>query len=151
MIKTFFYCTKFAVGKGQPFKSYWKAKFSRNMQYSLDTYSKEEFKDRKNIIITIAVYEHKEWQKLLALKNPSCKDKEDLAFRKDKARVPVDGSQNEGYVTLTERNWFRPVMYYVAVMDCDDEIHNILGHNKYGRIEIEATLQADDDHFSYER
>ena len=54
-------------------------------------------------------------------------------------------------MTLTERNWFRPVMYYVAVMDCDDEIQNILGYNKYGRIEIEATLQADDDHFSYER
>jgi len=31
-------------------------------------------------------------------------------------------------------------MYYMAVMDCDDEIHNILGANKYGRIEIEAIL-----------
>ena len=41
---------------------------------------------------------------------------------------------------MTERNWFRPVMYYMAVMDCDDEIHNILGANKYGRIEIEAIL-----------
>ena len=31
------------------------------MQYSADTYSKEKFRDRKNIIVTIAVYEHKEW------------------------------------------------------------------------------------------
>jgi hypothetical protein len=42
-------------------------------------------------------------------------------------------------------------MYYMAVMDCDDEIHNILGYNKYGRVEIETTLLADEDHFSYER
>lgn len=30
--KNFFYCTKFSVGKGKAFKSYYKAKFTRNME-----------------------------------------------------------------------------------------------------------------------
>jgi len=38
----------------------------------------------------------------------------------------------------------------MAVMDCHQEIHKILGENKYGRIIIEADMKADGDHFSYE-
>ena len=41
-------------------------------------------------------------------------------------------------------------MYYLAVMDCHDEIHNILGPNKHGRLEIEINLKSGDDEFSYE-
>jgi hypothetical protein len=45
-----------------------------------------------------------------------------------RARVPLDGKKAvEGYVTMTERNWLGPTMYYMAVMDCDDEIHGVLG------------------------
>jgi len=45
-----------------------------------------------------------------------------LAFRLVRARVPVDGSRSEGWVTKTERNWHMPSMYFMAVMDCDDEV-----------------------------
>jgi hypothetical protein len=41
-------------------------------------------------------------------------------------------------------------MYFMAVMDCHDEIHNILGPNKYGRVEVEISLKSGDDEFSYE-
>ena len=43
-----------------------------------------------------------------------------------------------------------PSMYYMAIMDCDDEIYKILGQNKYGRIEVKATMTADENHISYE-
>lgn len=42
-------------------------------------------------------------------------------------------------------------MYYMAVMDCDDEIHGVLGQNRYGRVEVTATMTAGEDHFSYEK
>lgn len=88
----------------------------------------------------------------MAMKNPSCAEKRELAFRQLLHRIPLDGSEAlESYVTRTERNWHRPVMYYMAVMDCDDNIHNMLGDNKFGRIQIEAVMTANEDHFSYEK
>jgi hypothetical protein len=42
-------------------------------------------------------------------------------------------------------------MYYLAVMDCEDEVHSVHGENKYGRVEIEAEMTQDDDQFSYEK
>lgn len=67
-------------------------------------------------------------------------------------RIPLDGSNaHEVYLTSYERNWFRPVMYYVAVMDCDDYLHEAIGDNKFGRISIEAEMTADEDHFPYEK
>ncbi len=75
----------------------------------------------------------------------TCKQKEELAFRLVKARVPVDGSKTEGWVTKTERNWHMPSMYYMAVMDCDDEVQETLGQNRYGRIEVVAEMTADYD------
>ncbi len=31
-------------------------------------------------------------------------------------------------------------MYYLAVMDCDDEVHKVLGENRYGRVEVNAEM-----------
>jgi hypothetical protein len=73
-----------------------------------------------------------------------------MAFRVEKARVPLDGSKAEGLITSVDRNWYFPQMYVMAVMDCDDEIENVLGNNKYGRIEVTLELFANDSHFSYE-
>lgn len=42
-------------------------------------------------------------------------------------------------------------MYYMAVMDCDDNIHNLLGPNSFSRIQIEAVMTANEDHFPYEK
>ena len=108
-------------------------------------------KERKVVLVTIGVYEHSAWQDLLALKSPTCAQKEELAFRISRARVPLDGKAVEGYVTMTERNWLGPTMYYMAVMDCDDEVHGVLGKNRYGRVEVTATMTAGEDHFSYEK
>lgn len=86
----------------------------------------------------------------MALENPTCKDKEELAFRIDRPRIPVDGAWVESWVTKTDRNWYHPQMYFMAVMDCNDQMANMFGDNKYGRLEIRAEMTSDDDHFSYE-
>jgi len=61
-----------------------------------------------------------------------------MAFRIHRARVPLDGTRVSGWVTQTERNWYLPMMYYMAIMDCDDEVENVLGQNRYGRLEVTA-------------
>jgi len=86
------------------------------------------------------------------MKNPSCEKKMDMAFKTMRHRIPLDGSNAmEVYLTSYERNWYRPVMYYVAVMDCDDYLHEAIGDNKFGRISIEAVMTANEDHFPYEK
>ena len=147
----FFYCTKFSVGLGQEFRSNYKARFTRSLEGLRDRNALPEFKDRKVVLVTLAVYEHSQWQELLKLQSPTCAQKEELAFRTTRARVPLDGKPVEGYVTLTERNWLGPTMYYMAVMDCDGEVHGVLGSNRFGRVEVTATMTAGDDHFSYEK
>jgi hypothetical protein len=42
-------------------------------------------------------------------------------------------------------------MYYMAVMDCDDDVYGVLGENKYGRFEVITELTQDKDQFSYEK
>jgi hypothetical protein len=149
--KNFFYCTKFSVGKGKAFKSYYRARFTRNMESLQKRKAAPGYEDRANIIVTLAVYEHKNWLAVMDMPGASCKEKEALAFAVEYARVPVDGKLGTGWVTMTERNWYNPMMYYMAVMDCDDEVHSVLGENKYGRVEIEAELTQDEDQFSYEK
>ena len=59
---------------------------------------------------------------------PTCTEKKDLAFREMRHRIPLDGSNAiEVYLTSTERNWYRPVMYYMAVMDCENNLHTTIG------------------------
>ena len=36
-------------------------------------------------------------------------------------------------------------------MDCESNIEKMLGDNKKAKIELEAEMLADDDHFSYEK
>jgi hypothetical protein len=52
--------------------------------------------------------------------------------------------------TNTERNWFNPEMYFLAILDCHDEIHKTVGNNPFAKISIDADLTDDDNEFSYE-
>jgi len=80
--------------------------------------AKDEFKEATNIQIAIAIYKFDDWQTLLALEDPTCKQKEDLAFHISRPRIPIDGTERSDMVTRTERNWFHPQMYMMAIMDC---------------------------------
>ena len=62
----------------------------------------------------------------------------------------MDGRTFNGYVTLNTRNWYNPVMYYLAVMDCDDEAADILGDNINGRLKIDWWLTAGGSEYSYD-
>jgi hypothetical protein len=42
-------------------------------------------------------------------------------------------------------------MYYVAVMDCEDNLHKIMGDNPFNEMSIEAVLTADKEHLPYEK
>ena len=60
--QNFFYCTKFTAGKGQAFQSHFKAKFSRNMEYTADKWADPGFKDAKSVQIAVAIYTFNGWQ-----------------------------------------------------------------------------------------
>lgn len=113
--------------------------------------ARKDLKHDKYIQVTVGVYEHNNWLQLLDMPNPSCKDKEELIFKKTYVNLPIDGTQREVRVTLTERNWHMPMMYYMAVMDCQDQIFQYLGDIKIGKIWLTATMTSGDDHFSYEK
>ena len=36
-------------------------------------------------------------------------------------------------------------------MDCEDNLHNLMGDNAFNEINIEAVLTADDEHLPYEK
>lgn len=36
-------------------------------------------------------------------------------------------------------------------MDCHDSIHQVLGSNKFGRIQVELEMKDDESHFSFEQ
>ena len=120
------------------------------MTSARDQHAKEGFRDYPNVQIQIGAYRFQDWQKLLEMKNPTCKEKMDLAYKLDYHRVPIDGSENERLVLKTERNWYHPEMYFIAIMDCHENIQNTLGPNPYGRIMITADMKDDDTEFSYE-
>lgn len=84
------------------------------------------------------------------MKDPTCQEKMDLAFVIDWPSLPINGNTRTSLTTNTERNWFHPEMYFLAVMDCHDEIHKTLGENPFGRVNIDADLTDDDNEFSYE-
>lgn len=108
-------------------------------------------KDRQVLYVTMAIYEHKEWQKIVTTPTLTCREKENLAWMKEKVRVYLSGQDYEGYVVRQNRDWFMPKMYYIAVMDCDDEIHDALGDSIEHRLDITMTLLADNAHFSYDK
>lgn len=99
----------------------------------------------------VAVYTHTGWTEMLSKDNLTCEERLDMSFRRSALAIPVDGSKATGYVTRTERNWFHPSMYYMAVMDCENWIEKMLGENKKAKLELEAEMLADDEHFSYEK
>ena len=78
--RDFYYCTKFSVGKGRAFKSFIKAKFSRNMTDFLQANAHIKKRDEKFLPIVVAVYEHQNWLQILDSPKLTCKEKEELAF-----------------------------------------------------------------------
>ena len=111
----------------------------------------DEYKDQTYIFLYLGVYEHKNWVTLVNMKNPTCEDRKNLAFQIDRARVPINGSIYEGRITFTERNWFKSMLYYVAVMDCEDELYKQIGENESMKFELTLKMTADDNHISYEK
>ena len=42
-------------------------------------------------------------------------------------------------------------MYYMAVMDCDDNIHNTIGSDHFSWIRITAVMKANENHLPYDK
>jgi len=73
--------------------------------------------------VYMAIYEFEQWEALQKMGNATCEEKKELAFKTELARIPLDGSTGHPfYLTRTERNWYRPMMYYMTVMDCNNQI-----------------------------
>ena len=65
--------------------------------------------------------------------------------------VDVDGKVGFGVIHGIERNLYRDaVMYYIAIMDCNDNIPTTFGSMKHGKLIINTEVRANEDHFSYE-
>jgi len=93
--------------------------------------------------ITLALYSHKHWQKIIEFdETRTCQDKMDLAFMITNAHIPLSGEKTAGHITLSERNMYRPVMYYLAAMDCNDAIYHAFGDERYGRVSLRTELTA---------
>ena len=94
------------------------------------------------------------WQDVLKLTGDSkedCRQKEKLALTKTVTPVPLNGEFNyENYLTSTTRNWFRPEMYFISVMDCEDELNLLLGDQRHGKIEVKLHLMDDESELPYE-
>lgn len=67
--------------------------------------------------------------------------------------MPLDGTAQEEWLTREGELRARagPEMYYVAVMDCDDDLHLLLGDNKHGRIQVSTHISDGHSEFSYEK
>ena len=66
-------------------------------------------------------------------------------------QVPLDGSVQEDWLTREVKARGGPEMYYIAVMDCDDDIHLLLGDSSHGRIEVRTHISDGNSEFSYEK
>ena len=63
----------------------------------------------------------------------------------------MNGQKYNGRVTYTERNWYRNVLYYVAVLDCEDDLYKSLGNSGRKELLLKLEMTADDNHISYEK
>lgn len=94
---------------------------------------------------------HKNFQKLLKMDKPTCSEKHSLASYTSEAALPLDGSAYKGIITQDARNIYRAHMYYLAIMDCKNEIYNVVGDNPYVKVMFHTHLTADDSEFSFDR
>ena len=62
-----------------------------------------------------------------------------MAFAVDKAKVPLNGMEYKASLLSEERKTYFTEMYYIAVMDCDDEIESILGSSR-ARLNVKVTM-----------
>lgn len=99
------------------------------------------------------MYEHNNWIKLKELKEHTCYDDAELAFEVAGLQVPKDGSLINGSIALPNfKHPTSPSLYYLAVLNCDNELHNHFGSTtKDIRLVLISTLLADESHFSYEK
>lgn len=93
---------------------------------------------------------HKNFQKLLQMEKPTCSDKHTLASYTSDAELPLDGSNYKGILTQDAKNIFRTHMYYLAIMDCKNEIYNVIGDNPHVKVMVNTHLTANDSEFSYD-
>jgi hypothetical protein len=46
---------------------------------------------REVLYVTMAIYEHKEWMRIVSTPTLTCKEKETMAWKQEKIRVYLDG------------------------------------------------------------
>jgi len=66
-----------------------------------------------------------------------------LAFAIDKAKVPLNGMEFKGNLLAEPRKTYFTEMYYIAVMDCEDEVESIVGESG-ARVRITTFMTAND-------
>ena len=93
---------------------------------------------------------HKNFQTLLNLEDPTCSHKHGLASYTSEAQLPIDGSNFKGVLTDDAKNIYRAHMYYLAIMDCKNEIYNVVGDNLYTKVMFHTHMTAQDSEFSYD-
>lgn len=94
----FFYCTKFAVAKGKRLEADATVKFKRNVSY------KKRDVDRNEAKITVAIYNHQQWQKVLAIEETdqeSCFKKRDMSLKFHTNDIPLDATENSFKLVYT--------------------------------------------------
>ena len=93
---------------------------------------------------------HKNYQKLLKMENPSCSEKHSLASYTSEASIPLNGTSYKGILTDNAKNIYRAHMYYLAIMDCKNEIYKVIGENEYTKVMFHTHMTAADSEFSYD-
>lgn len=67
-----------------------------------------------------------------------------------KVDVPINTVRVKQYITHEEKNHDSPQMFFLAVMDCDDEIHKTVGTDPLGKVKVVADITDGVNEFSYE-
>lgn len=70
--KDFYYCTKFSAGKGQSFNADYRIYFKSSQVNAASFHAKPEKKGEDLLYVSLAVYEHKPWQQILADPEMTC-------------------------------------------------------------------------------
>ena len=132
----FFYCTKFSVGKNQALQSNFTAKFSRNQNAQFSKYAQPKFQNRTAAKLTLALYDHKGWKKVDNNPEFSCQKKLSHATWTDEIRLNIDSTPTTKTFVKAMTRKHVSTLYYVAMMDCDNEVESMVGDKYLGKVQL---------------
>ena len=72
----------------------------------------------------------------------SCEDKRAYSSEVNEVEMYVDGRKSENSGT-TSRNEYRSELYYVAIMDCNNNIQKVLGDLRNSKVDIRVGMTDD--------